>query len=108
VPPEVDAAEEGPPAEVARVVLDLFVHGPHVLVEVGLLGVDLLADVALGGRVLDHAQVGQPDVLGQVAEFPAAMRAESGLRLSGCSLAAFRLGIGGLFGLGLRPEIRDR
>ncbi len=42
----------------------------------GLLRVDLLADVAGGGGELHAAQVRQLDVLGQVAELLAAVRAE--------------------------------
>jgi hypothetical protein len=54
----------------------LFVNGPDVLLKVGLLRVDLLADVAGGGGELHAAQVRQLDVLGQVAELLAAVRAE--------------------------------
>jgi len=42
----------------------LFVNGAHMLLQVRLLRVDLLADVAGGGGKFDHAQVGQPNVLG--------------------------------------------
>jgi hypothetical protein len=45
---------------------------------VGLLRVDLLADVALRRRVLDEPQVGQLHVLGQVTELFAAMRTQRG------------------------------
>ncbi len=51
-------------------------NGPDVLLKVGLLRVDLLADVAGGGGELHAAQVRQLDVLGQVAELLAAVRAE--------------------------------
>ncbi len=51
-------------------------NGPDVLLQVGLLRVDLLADVAGGGGELHAAQVRQLDVLGQVAELLAAVRAE--------------------------------
>jgi hypothetical protein len=54
----------------------LFVNGPDVLLKVGLLRVDLLADVAGGGGELHAAQVRQLDVLGQVAELLAAVRAQ--------------------------------
>ena len=83
VPLEVHLPEEGSPAEVTLVVLHLFVDSPHVLPKVGLLRVDLLADVALRRRVLDESQVGQLDVLGQVAEFLAAVRTQRSRRLFG-------------------------
>ena len=83
VPLEVHLPEEGSPAEVTLVVRHLFVDSPHVLPEVGLLRVDLLADVALRRRVLDESQVGQLDVLGQVAEFLAAVRTQRSRRLFG-------------------------
>ncbi len=51
-------------------------NGPDVLLKVGLLRVDLLADVAGGGSELHAAQVRQLDVLGQVAELLAAVRAQ--------------------------------
>ncbi len=51
-------------------------NGPDVLLKVGLLRVDLLADVAGGGGELHAAQVRQLDVLGQVAELLAAVRAQ--------------------------------
>ncbi len=51
-------------------------NGPDVLLKVGLLRVDLLAEVAGGGRELHAAQVRQLDVLGQVAELLAAVRAQ--------------------------------
>jgi hypothetical protein len=54
----------------------LFVNGPDVLLKVGLLRVDLLADVAGGGGELHPTQVRQLDVLGQVAELLAAVRAQ--------------------------------
>ncbi len=54
----------------------LFVNGPDVLLQVGLLRVDLLADVAGGGGELHAAQMRQLDVLGQVAELLAAVRTE--------------------------------
>ncbi len=51
-------------------------NGPDVLFQVGLLRVDLLADVAGGGGELHAAQVRQLDVLGQVAELLTAVRAQ--------------------------------